>query len=78
LSGPEYFCSSVEFRVPVANASLVVIVKSSTHFGAITIAMREVEEGPPLKGILFVPDNALVSTNLHERTESAVFDPGVA
>ncbi|KAG1836294.1 glyceraldehyde-3-phosphate dehydrogenase [Suillus subalutaceus] len=36
----------------------------------------EAEEGP-LKGILLVPDNIMVSTNLLERTESTIFDPGV-
>ncbi|KAG1884452.1 hypothetical protein F4604DRAFT_1919658 [Suillus subluteus] len=71
--------TGLEFRIPVVNASvidLVVKLKNTTTYHGITTAMREAEEGP-LKGILLVPDNVLVSTNLLERTESTIFDPGV-
>ncbi|KAG1878073.1 hypothetical protein DFJ58DRAFT_720822 [Suillus subalutaceus] len=68
----------LEFRIPVVNAScidLVVKLKSTTTYKAITTAMKEAEEGP-LKGILSIPDNVLASTNLLERTESAIFHLG--
>ncbi|KAG1853765.1 hypothetical protein DFJ58DRAFT_914208 [Suillus subalutaceus] len=72
------FDLGLEFRIPVVNAScidLVVKLKSTTTYKAITTAMKEAEEGP-LKGILSIPDNVLASTNLLERTESAIFHLG--
>ncbi|KAG1803461.1 glycerol-3-phosphate dehydrogenase [Suillus subaureus] len=69
--------TDLEFRIPVVNASvidLVVKLKRTTTYHAITAAMKEAEEGP-LKGVLSVSDNVLASTNLLERTESAVYYP---
>ncbi|KAG1890990.1 glyceraldehyde 3-phosphate dehydrogenase [Suillus subluteus] len=70
--------TGLEFRIPVVNAScidLVVKLKNTTTYKAITTAMKEAGEGS-LKGILSIPDNVLASTNLLEHTESAIFYPG--